>query len=347
MLLKKDADDPDHKYLTEVHQATGRAADLVRRMLTFSRKMEVKLEAADINVIIESSLKLLQRAIPKMVSIKTVLAPDLDRVEADTTQLEQVLMNLATNAADAMEDSGQLTIATRNFTATERHVDDVLELETGNYVVIKVSDTGMGMDTQTQQRIFEPFFTTKEIGKGTGLGLATAYGIIQEHGGHIACYSELGVGTTFKIFLPTLPQDEQEESHGDALATPLEGSEHILLVDDEQTVLDIAANILERLGYTVTKTQRAEEALRVYADAQGTFDLVVLDLGMPGIGGEICSQKLLELNPKIHIIVASGYTGHKFAKDPEQYGLAGFLAKPYRLENLARTVRSVLDKKKQ
>ncbi len=344
LLMKKDETDPDYKYLSHVNLAASRASELVQRLLTFSRKMEIKVRELDLNEVIQDTLKLLDRTIPKMVAMESSLAPDLSKIQADSSQMEQVIMNLAVNAMDAMDEMGKLFIETQNFTVDKRYRSKYPELQSGEYVLLKVADTGSGIDEKTRQRIFEPFFTTKELGKGTGLGLATVYGIIKGHGGHISCYSEVGVGTTFNIYLPVKHFEQAgvvEEPEEDGAIRG--GTETILLVDDEEMILDLSEDILTHQGYTVLRADTAEGALDIYSQEKERIQLVILDLGMPGMGGEKCLQALRKIDPRVKAIVASGYSAHKIAINPEQYGAVGFLNKPFRVDALLRIVSGALN----
>jgi PAS domain S-box-containing protein len=344
LLLDKEEEDPDHKYLAEIDKTSQRASDLIRRLLTFSRKMNVQPIWLDLNQVVGATCKMLERTIPKMVDIDVQLAAELDPLKADPVQIEQVLINLVTNAVDAMDDRGQLIIRTENFHAAGDLRKRYLEIQSGDYVRLSVSDNGEGMDNATRQRIFEPFFTTKEVGKGTGLGLATVYGIVKGHQGHISCYSEVNKGTTFDIYFPVEPSDDMADDEGEHLESnlSLEGEETILLVDDEELILDIGEDMLSRHGYTVVRAESGEQALEIFRRRMEEIDLVLMDLGMPGMGGEKCLQHLKAMAPEIKVIVGSGYAGHKIAKAPEQFGAAGFLPKPYRLNRLLVELRRLL-----
>jgi PAS domain S-box-containing protein len=343
LLHRRGQDDPDHKYLTEMDRASLRASDLIRRLLTFSRKMRVRPIRLDLNQLIEATCKMLERTIPKMVDIDLQLAADLHPLTADPVQIEQVLINLVTNAVDAMDGCGQLIIRTENFHAAGDMRKKYLEIQDGHYVRVGVTDNGQGMTAATRQRIFEPFFTTKELGKGTGLGLSTVYGIIKGHRGHISCYSEVNKGTTFDIYFPVLPLDESADEEASQVADPaLEGDETILLVDDEELILEINEEMLTSRGYTVIRAQSGEQALQIFRERGGEIDLVLMDLGMPGMGGEQCLQQLKTMAPEIRVIVGSGYAGHRIAEAPERFGADGFLSKPYRLNQLLVEVRRLL-----
>lgn len=338
LMLKKKPDDKEYDFLDKAHQAVIRAADLVQQLLTFSRKMEVKPTPMNINQVIETTLHLLERTIPKMVSITTRLQPDLPMVLADATQIEQVLVNLANNSVDAMDGKGSLTFES-SLTSINKKDTGLL---TGQYIQLRVTDTGKGMDEETRRRIFEPFFTTKEVGKGTGLGLSSAYAIIEQHQGSIHCHSEPGQGTCFTIYLPLADNNTLESSTSDKQRLPA-GNESILLVDDEADILDFAGTFLKDLGYHVTRAETAEQALERLQTENKHFDIVLMDLGMPGIGGEEGLQQLRKQFVELKVLIASGYASHPISKAPQNYGAAGFIAKPYHLEELAKAIRSILD----
>ena len=344
LLLKKSPEDDDHRQLSEVHHAAGRAADLVRRMLTFSRKVEARLVPLDLNAAVGNVLALLERTVPKMIALRAELAPDLPAISADPVQIEQVLVNLANNGVQAMEEGGVLTISTAYLEIAENSGAGDIELMPGRYLLLQVKDSGHGMDETTRQRIFEPFFTTKALGKGTGLGLSSAYGIVTAHGGRITCVSQPGCGATFNVYLPVAARAELEPAPSPPPeASGIGGAETILLVDDETTILDIAGDIFRQYGYGVRIATSGEEAVDCYRQAGGKIDLVLMDLGMPGMGGKKCLEILRRLDPGVKVIVASGYGSYGFAKNPEAYGAAAFLPKPYRLDTLLATVRRVLD----
>lgn len=335
----------NQKELEQVLLAAERAGQLVAQILAFSRKAATNPHPMNLNDSVESGLALLNRSLPKMIEIETNLAPDLSPVNADATQLEQILLNLATNAADAMPTGGRLIVETLNVTLGEEYCRLHLESTPGDYVLLQVSDTGQGMDAQTREHIFDPFFTTKALGKGTGLGLASVYGIVKAHGGQLYCYSEPGLGTSFKVYLPA--------HQGEAVATvkpapppesSLTGHERILLVDDEESLRQLGEQLLTQTGYQVTTAGNAEEALELYQTGGDAFDLVLLDLGMPGMGGHRCLQAMLALNPAARVVITSGYSANSQARDSLASGAAAFVAKPFRRVDLLATVRSVLDR---
>lgn len=347
LLIKKTQQDKDRVYLEKASQAATRAAELVQRLLTLSRKSDAKLKPVNINDVITNSVDLLERTIPKMVAITSHLASDLSLVQADAIQIEQVVVNLANNAVDAMTGSGSLVIETENFIVHTTYHNSHIELQPGEYSLIQISDNGKGMDDRTHRRIFEPFFTTKKVGKGTGLGLATVYNIIKDHKGHIVCYTEPGQGTTFKIYLPAANTLVATEKSKEAYKIIPSGKEFILLVDDEKDILDTTERFLTELGYTVYTASSAEEALNFYQTKKAAISLVIMDLGMPGMGGEKGLEKLIKCNSNLKIIIVSGYSAHKIAKNPEHFGAIRFVGKPYNFKQLACTIREVLEKEKQ
>ena len=299
----------------------------------------------ELNHIVEQARKILERTIPKMVDITIQTGGRLWTVMADPVQVEQVLLNLGTNASDAMPDGGKLVIETENVTLDEDYANNHLGAQAGRYVLMTISDAGHGMDRETTQKIFEPFFTTKEIGKGTGLGLASVYGIVKAHGGYIMCYSEVGVGTTFKIYWPAIERSDTDDSK-DLIAKPPEGgSETILVVDDEENIRDFASQVLTKFGYKALTASSGEEALNIYSGKPKEIDLVLLDIGMPGMGGHKCLQELLKLDPKQKVIIASGYSINGQVKKSIEAGSAGFVGKPYQVFDLLNKVREVLDDK--
>jgi CheY-like chemotaxis protein len=288
---------------------------------------------------------MLEHTLPKMIAIETHLAPDLDLVNADPNQMEQVIVNLAANAKDAMPEGGRLVIETGNEFLDEEYCRRHLDVRPGRYVLLTVSDTGEGIAKDNLNKIFDPFFTTKEVGQGTGLGLATVYGIVKGHGGHIFCYSEKQMGTSFKVYLPayeaTAPAPEMETVLPERL---LRGSETILLVDDEQALRDLGSLTLRSMGYSVLTASSGEEALYTYKNRAGGVDLVVMDLGMPGMGGQKAMAEILALDPQAKVVIASGYSANGQVKSALDSGAAGYVAKPFRRLDLLAAVRDALDK---
>ena len=343
LLLKdKPEDHPDVSRLKSLEVSIDRAAKLVRQLLIFSRKAEVKKQQVDLNHEIRMAVGLLERAIPKMINIELDLEDNIWPISADPVQIEQVLLNLGSNAADAMPQGGKLFIETSNaaddndFSLTSKS----LGLEAGPYILMKISDTGCGMSQETVEQIFDPFFTTKDIGKGTGLGLASVYGIIRAHDGHIYCSSEPGKGSMFKIYLPAQEEDKSDESKYIEEPVADQGKKTIMLVEDEPEIRELTYEFLESFDYNVYCADNGEQALEIYQE-QEDIDLVLLDLNMPGMGGQKCFEELLKIDPEAKIIIVSGYS----ATGKEQQILGskaqGFLSKPYQMRELASKIEEI------
>ena len=345
LLINRGSLNPeDHRYLLQMDLAARRGADLVQRLLTFSRKVKPELRPLDLNRQVSETAAVLERTIPRMITIETILADDLPWINGDEAQVEQVIMNLGTNARDAMPDGGKLTFETQKLIVTDDESAPA-GLGPGQYVHLRVKDTGEGMDDNVLGHIFEPFFTTKEVGQGTGLGLSTVYGIIEGHGGIITAQSKPMQGTIFDLYIPALeespaPEDdvqlEFEAAHG--------GKERLLVVDDESAILEVANEVLGSRGYDVVTAQSGEQALAIFEKDPDNFDLVLLDLGMPGMGGHRCLEAMLEIRPKMKIIIASGYADNGQVQAVMNSGAAEFIRKPYRLASLLDQVRHVLDR---
>ena len=330
--------------LGQIISAADRAKELVRQILAFSRKGAFEPRPLNLSKVASQAVSILERTLPKMISIELSLAQDLPPVNGDPAHLEQVLLNLAGNAKDAMPDGGRLFIATRLVSLDRQFEQDHPGARLGEHVMLEVSDTGQGMDQHTREHIFEPFFTTKDVGKGTGLGLASVYGIVKTHGGSITCDSQPGRGSAFRVYLPVLSEFPEAGREPAAVAGPgLEGSETILLVDDEQALREIGSRILRRRGYQVLTGASGEEALEVYLREGGGVDLVVMDLGMPGMGGHKALVEILAADPGARVIIASGYSATVQVKAAREAGAAGYVAKPFRRDELLGEIRRVLD----
>jgi PAS domain S-box-containing protein len=338
----KKEDNPDLADLQRIRDAAKNGADLVKRLLTLGRRVEPEFRPVDLNHLVENLEKLLARTIPKTITIRHRLQEGLRLVNADPSQIEQILLNLAINARDAMPDGGTLTIETANVQLDQDYCDTHLGVTPGQYVLLSVSDSGHGIDKESLGRIFEPFFTTKKPGEGTGLGLAMVYGIVKQHGGQITTYSEPGRGTTFRIYLPVI-ETEAELPAPEETVSPRGGTETILLVDDEEHIRDLGERILTRSGYTVITAANGREALELYKKNEG-ISLTVLDLIMPEMDGRQCLKEILALDPRTRVIMASGYSRNGPAKDSVELGAKGFVTKPYDATQLLRLVREVLDK---
>jgi two-component system cell cycle sensor histidine kinase/response regulator CckA len=335
--------DPLYPKIEAIHQATDRATTLTRQLLAFSRKQLLELKVVDLNIIIENIERLLRPLIGENIELQTRLAPDLGRTRADAGQIEQVLMNLVVNSKDAMPNGGKITIHTANARMNNEDVRrEYSYIQPGLYVVLSVSDTGEGMDKETQSRIFEPFFTTKEKGKGTGLGLSTVYGIIKQSGGYVLVESEPGLGTTFRIYLPRV-EDALEPAGPVGVSRPQAGgSETVLLVEDEESVRQLVRETLESKGYKVLEADNGEAALQIVSGYSGTIDMLITDVVMPGMSGRELSARLCASRPQTKVLYLSGYTEdaivHEGVVDPD----TAFLQKPFTLQMLSRKVREVL-----
>jgi PAS domain S-box-containing protein len=343
-LLLGDASLPGHSRadLHKVYDSAKRGADLVQRLMTFSRKTEIRPQPLNLNRRIRELRKMLERTVPKMIEIDLVLNEGIARVNADPTQMDQVLMNLAVNARDAMPDGGKLVIETSNVLIDEESAKAFLDAKPGPHVLLTVKDTGTGMDRDTLEHIFEPFYTTKESAEGTGLGLAIVHGIVKQHGGHVRCYSEPGLGSTFRIYLPALVSDD-EAAEIKIAAWPQGGSETILLVDDDERVRDLGSRILTKAGYKVLTATNGKEALETYRVGAPQIQLVLLDLIMPEMGGKQCLAEIREMNPRAKVVIASGFSANGPTNDALSLGARGFVDKPYEARQLLQVVRSALD----
>lgn len=342
LLMEKEAGKKDFQELNAINHAAKRGAELVRQILTFSRKMETNLRPINLNQQLKEAQKLLRRTIPRMINIEMALSEDLGSVHADPGQIEQALLNLAVNARDAMPDGGKLTITTQKAILDEEYCQTQVDIKPGEYVVLQVSDTGHGMEKDVVEHIFEPFYTTKQPGEGTGLGLAMVYGIVKGHGGHITCYTEPGLGTTFSIYLPIILPEPAPEID-DTCALPPAGCETLLLVDDDKQIRDFGERVLTLSGYIVLTAANGREALEVYAKSRNEISLLILDLNMPLMGGKECLQELLKIDPDVRAIIASGFYVDGPTKQIIEAGAKGFVQKPFDSKQLLETVRKALD----
>ncbi len=329
------------KNLREVLKAGNRARDLVKQILTFSRQTEQEFKPVQISRIIPETLKLLRASLPTTIQIEQNIHTSA-AVMADPTQVHQVLMNLATNAAHAMRPGGgRLVIDLREVNLGQTFIRQHPNLSPGAYVQMSVSDTGDGMEPIIIERIFDPFFTTKQRGEGTGMGLAVVLGIVKSHGGTITVHSEIGKGSVFDVFLPVI---DQEVNNTVVPQTPVPtGNEHILFVDDEKALVDLGKMILERLGYTVSIRTSSLEALELFMEQPQKFDLVITDMTMPNMTGDDLARKLMEIRPDIPVILCTGYSERISGEKARQIGIREFILKPIVMRKLAASVRSVLD----
>jgi PAS domain S-box-containing protein len=329
-----------------IEEAAERAATLTRQLLAFSRKQVLQPKVMNLNGLVANLGSLLHRLIGENIDMQTITAPDLGRTKADAAQIEQVLMNLVVNARDAMPTGGRLTLETGNAELDDSYSADHPGVLPGQYVMLAVSDTGAGMTAETQARIFEPFFTTKEMGRGTGLGLSMVYGIVNQSGGHIWVYSELGHGTTFKIYLPRTEETLDPLTIRQVAASSITGTETILLVEDDEALRDLALAILTSCGYAVLTTKDSQEALRLCETRASGIDLLLTDVVMPGISGRALAQDLLLRNPKVKVLYMSGYTKNVIVHHGVLDSGTHFLQKPFTPSLLAGKVREVLDYRK-
>jgi CheY-like chemotaxis protein len=316
---------------------------LTRQLLAFSRKQILQPAVLDLNSVVSNLEKMLGRLIGEDIDLLTITAPDLGQVKADPGQIEQVIINLIVNSRDAMPAGGKLTIQTANVVLNQEYSQNHVPIEPGNYIMLAVSDTGTGMDAETQSRIFEPFFTTKTAGKGTGLGLSTAYGIVKQSGGNIWVYSEVGKGTTFKIYLPRVDEATAADAAGNGLRPAPHGTETILLVEDEEQVRQIAQQILTTLGYHVLPATNGQEALAVAEEHDGNIELTITDVVMPQLSGREMVERLVPLRPNMKVLYMSGYTDDAIVRHGLLDERLEFIQKPFAADAFARKIRSVLD----
>ncbi len=343
LLREELAGDPARvEKVDEILRAGSRARDLVRQLLAFSRKQTLNLQPTDISQVVIDFETLLRRTIPEDIDIEIVPAPGLPPAMADVGQVEQVIMNLAVNAADAMPDGGRLCLETSLAELDEQYAAARPGVETGRYVLLTVTDTGCGMDAQTRERIYEPFYSTKGD-RGTGLGLATVYGIVKQHGGHIWVYSEPGQGTAFKIYLPVTEQRAAEQALEGATEKDPRGSETILLVEDNDQVRQLAEAILNRYGYSVTRASNGAEMLAAAAALEQPAHMLLTDVVLPGMNGRELYHRLLELYPDLKVLYMSGYTQNVIAHRGALDEGVQFIQKPFAVAALASKIREVLD----
>jgi two-component system cell cycle sensor histidine kinase/response regulator CckA len=339
LLAEKNESDAGYEDLEKIGYAAHRGAELVRDLLAFSRKSEMNPAPVNLNREVEHVKKLLDRTLSRTIEIDLNLSDELKAVKADSGQIRQVLINLALNASDAMPHGGTLTIDTAN-TSQEGCAGPTGAMP-DDCVLVTVSDTGIGMDQEVVKRIFEPFYSAKGLAYKTGLGLAVVHGIIEQHGGRITCDSLPGQGTTFRVCLPAM---EATASHAiPGQLQDMRGTETILVVDDEEYVRDLASRILSRAGYRVITAEDGRQAVDVYAKEKSNISLVILDLIMPKVGGKQCLDKLLKIHPGSNVLIASGHSDGKNREELLRAGAKGFVGKPFRIAQLLKTVRQILD----
>jgi CheY-like chemotaxis protein len=336
-----ESDHPMRSYVEEIVRASDSAAALTNQLLAFSRRQIVTPQVLDLNTLVRGMDNLLHRLIGEDIDLVTTLAPDLPRVKVDAGQFQQVLMNLAVNARDAMPEGGTMTIVTSTAVVDEPGPEEV---PSGAYVLLAVTDTGRGMSEDTRRRIFEPFFTTKSRGKGTGLGLSTVYGIVKQAGGEVTVESQIGTGTTFRIHLPALERAVAAGVEAGAAIERKTGTETVLLVEDEGGLRKLVREVLENCGYTVLQAANCQEALSLSEAYSGPIHLCLTDMIMPGMSGREMASRVTQLRPRIKVLYMSGHTDHSILPRGTKDAGTAFLQKPFTPDVLLARVREVLDK---
>jgi two-component system sensor histidine kinase EvgS len=342
-LGKTASDDPLYDDLQEILSAAKRSSEITRQLLAFARKQTIKPKVLDLNETVEGMLKMLRRLIGEDIHLSWQPEPKLWSVKIEPSQLDQILANLCVNARDAISDVGEVTIETGNARFDQAYCVDHHGFVPGEYVLLAVSDDGKGMDQETLDKIFEPFFTTKDLGKGTGLGLASIYGIVKQNEGFINVYSELGQGTTFKIYLPRHVQESRQvQDTAAAKEAPAANGETVLLVEDDASILKLAKTMLKRLGYTVVDASTPKAAMDLAQEHPGEIDLLITDVVMPEMNGRDLAQNLRVDYPKLKVLFMSGYTANVIAHhgvlDPGLH----FIQKPFSYRDLAVKAREAL-----
>jgi len=342
ILLDVDSSHPHYEKLRNIEQYVRDGADLTGQLLGFARGGKYEVKPTDLNKLVKKSSNMFGRT-KKEIKIHKKYQQDIWMVEVDRGQIEQTLLNIYVNAWQAMPGGGEIYLQTENIPLDDNYVQPY-NLEPGNYVKISITDTGTGIDAETAKRVFDPFFTTKEMGRGTGLGLASAYGIIKNHNGIIAVYSEEGIGTTFNMYLPALVEAVSDQKHVVMKEELLMGDETILLVDDEELIIDVGGEILKFLGYTVFLARSGKEAIEIYKEKQDTIDLVMLDMIMPDMGGGKAYDILKKINPDIKVLLSSGYSINGQAQEIMEHGCDGFIQKPFSIEQISHKIKELLKK---
>jgi two-component system, cell cycle sensor histidine kinase and response regulator CckA len=342
LILELDKDRKGRRELAGMQKAIERAGALTTQLLTFSRNMESDLRPVSLNDKINQTKDLLERTLPKTIDIRLILAVDLKAIQADPNQIEQIVMNIAVNARDAMPGGGVLTISTENATITENNFPSHIDAKPGEYALLTIADTGEGMDEKTLKHIFEPFYTTKPVGKGTGLGLSMVYGMVKEHGGFTECTSKSGIGSAFRIYLPVAYAPIQEDLKPEIEQKQFRGQGTLLLVDDEEFLRDIGKQMLGKFGYTVITESDGESAVQRYRREWREIDLVILDMMMPGMDGKQCLSELLKINPEVKAIIASGYAMDGDTEKELRLKTRGIIRKPYELSRMLGAVQEAL-----
>jgi CheY-like chemotaxis protein len=332
------------KGLNKIYTGALRAKELVKQILTFSRQETSELQLIKIKPVITEALKLIRSSIPTSIDINRELIEDCGVIKADPTQIHQIVMNLATNAFHAMEGTtGELKISLKEVVLSKEEIDNP-DMQSGVYACFSVSDTGVGIPPELAEKIFDPFFTTKEKGKGTGMGLSVVHGIINSMGGQIKVHSEPGIGTEFQIFLPVV-MDSSEKPAITAKNSLQRGNERIMLVDDEKSIITMEQQLLERLGYQVRAYTDSRDALNYFSKNPDKVDIVITDLAMPNIPGDILAMEMIKIRPEIPVLLCTGFSETLSEETITGMGVKGFLAKPIEMKDLAQKIRCLLDKK--
>lgn len=347
MMLDAVPEDPIHDSLESIERCVKSGSKLISQLLAFARGGKYLVIPTDLNTVVAKTADIFGRT-RKEIHIHQTLAPDIGTVEVDPGQIEQVLLNLYVNAGQAMPGGGDLYLEVENVSVDPGYANTwSFNIRSGRYVKISVTDTGCGMNHRTRIRIFEPFFSTKEKGTGTGLGLASAYGIIKNHGGFINCYSEMGSGTTFTVYLPVSDKPlnvQEKKSAAPSRDEPLIGSETILFVDDEEEILSVGRKMLESLGYTVQTARNGRDAIECYREHPKTIDAVVLDLVMPDLGGRDVFEQLKRIDPSVKVLLSSGYGTTQQVRELLSMGCNGFIQKPYDTIRMSQVIRRIIDR---
>jgi signal transduction histidine kinase/CheY-like chemotaxis protein len=335
--------DPMRKQVEAIVECAERAAALTQQLLAFSRKQVIAPKIVDFNEVLSKTEKMLQRLLGEDIEVINHSNKNLWPIKADASQIEQIIMNLAVNARDAMPKGGKLILETQNITLDDNYPKDHAGVEPGQYVVFAVSDTGHGMPENIRARIFEPFFTTKGVGKGTGLGLSTVYGNMKQNNGFISVYSEVGHGTTFKLYFPKVQAEEEQIKPAEVVATTKGGHETILVVEDEARVRAVAVTLLRKHGYRVLEASNAGEALLICEQEKDKIDLMLSDVIMPNMNGRQLADRLAQVRPDMKVIFMSGYTDNVIAENGILEAGASFIQKPFNPTSLLKLIREKLD----
>jgi two-component system cell cycle sensor histidine kinase/response regulator CckA len=342
MMSDTDLSYPHNEHVKGIESYVNSAAELTNQLLAFARGGKYEVKPTDLNKLVKSQNRMFGRT-KKEIAIRGKYEENLWSAEIDKGQIEQVLLNLYVNAWQSMPGGGNLYIQTENVTLDENHPKKLFEMTPGKYVKISVADTGVGMDETTRKKMFDPFFTTKEMGRGTGLGLASAYGIIKNHGGFIDVYSEQGKGSTFNIYLPASGKKVIEEPK--LSKDVLKGAETVLLVDDENMIIDVGKPMLEKLGYNALIARSGKSTIEIYKDKKDQIDIVILDMIMPEMDGGDTYDRLRKINPEIKVLLSSGYSVYGQATEILKRGCNGFIQKPFSMQDLSQKIREIMDKK--